>query len=139
MSGMVQATLRPSPASLNSRIYVRHSPWFGGWHGRDDTRFSVAACGLRRLAAVRRRLWPDGTDQCGVCGTELCVTVEGLDTLKVVAREDGRMLTGTWTLPQDGNTLSDDYTEFKPTGLRHGELALTSELQPGASARINRS
>jgi hypothetical protein len=59
----------------------------------------------------------DGTDQRGISGTTLSVTVEGPATWKVVRKKDGRMLlTATWKLSQDGNTLSDNYTEFEPNG-----------------------
>lgn len=59
----------------------------------------------------------DGTDQSGNYGTLLSVTVEGPDAWKVVRKKDGRMLlTATWKLSQDGNTLSDNYTEFAPNG-----------------------
>jgi hypothetical protein len=57
----------------------------------------------------------DGTDQLGVRGTMLSVTVEGPDTWKVVRKKDGRMLlTATWNLSKDGNTLTDNYTAFPP-------------------------
>lgn len=59
----------------------------------------------------------DGTDQPGVYGTMLSVTVEGPDTWKVVRKKDGRMLlTATWSLAKDRNTLSDHYTEFPTNG-----------------------
>jgi hypothetical protein len=59
----------------------------------------------------------NGTDQNGVYGTMLSVTVEGHDTWKVVRKKDGRMLlTATWKLSQDGNTLTDNHTEFGPNG-----------------------
>ena len=59
----------------------------------------------------------DGTDQPGLAGTTLSVTVEGPDTWKVVRKKDGRtLLTGIWKLSQDDNTLSDNYTEFDPNG-----------------------
>ncbi len=59
----------------------------------------------------------DGTDQSGVYGTMLSVTVEGPDTWKVVRKKDGRMmLTATWKLSKDGKTLIDSYTEFRPNG-----------------------
>lgn len=59
----------------------------------------------------------DGTDQSGVYGTMLSVTVEGPNTWKVVRKKDGRMmLTATWKLSRDSNTLSDNYTEFGPNG-----------------------
>lgn len=59
----------------------------------------------------------DGTDQPGLSGTTLSVTVEGQDTWKVVRKKDGRrLITGIWKLSQDGKTLSDNYTEFAPNG-----------------------
>jgi hypothetical protein len=59
----------------------------------------------------------DGTDQSGGYGTMLSATVEGPDTWKVVRKKDGRMLlTATWKLSKDGNTLTDNYTEFGPNG-----------------------
>jgi hypothetical protein len=59
----------------------------------------------------------DGTDQQGIQGTMLSVSAEGPDTWKVVRKKDGRMmLTATWKLSQDGNTLTDNYTEFAPNG-----------------------
>ena len=66
----------------------------------------------------------NGTDQSGVYGTVLSVTVEGPDTWRVVRKQDGRrLLTATWKLSQDGNTLSDKYTEFERNGSPvHGEL-----------------
>ena len=63
------------------------------------------------------RIVVDGTDQSGVYGTMLSVTVEGPDSWKVVRKKDGRMmLTATWKLSQDGNTLTDNYTEFASDG-----------------------
>lgn len=59
----------------------------------------------------------DGTDQPGNRGSMLSVTREAPDTWKVVRKKDGRMLlTATWNLSPDGNTLSDNYTEFAPNG-----------------------
>jgi len=59
----------------------------------------------------------DGTDQPGIFGTTLAVTVQGPDSWKVVRKKDGRMLlTANWELSKDGNTLKDDYTELGPNG-----------------------
>jgi hypothetical protein len=59
----------------------------------------------------------DGTDQPGIAGTTLSVTIEGPDSWKVIRKKDGRiLLTAFWTLSKDGNTLKDDYTEFGPDG-----------------------
>lgn len=61
----------------------------------------------------------DGTDQPGMAGTTLAVTVEGPEAWKVVRKKDGRMLlTANWSLSKDGNTLTDDYTEIGPDGKR---------------------
>lgn len=63
------------------------------------------------------RIVIDGTDQTGHFGTLLSVSAEGPDTWKVVRKKDGRtMLTAIWKLSQDGNTLTDNYTEFPPNG-----------------------
>jgi hypothetical protein len=60
---------------------------------------------------------PDGTDQPGNSGTTLSVTIERADTWKVVRKKAGRaLLTASWKLSPDGNTLSDDYTEFDDKG-----------------------
>jgi hypothetical protein len=59
----------------------------------------------------------DGTDQPGVFGTTLSVTVEGPDALKVVRKEKGQMIiTANWKLSKDGNTLTDDFTGINPNG-----------------------
>jgi hypothetical protein len=59
----------------------------------------------------------DGTDQPGNFGSTLSVTVERPDTWKVIRKKDGRMLiTATWKLSKDGNTLTDDFTGIEPNG-----------------------
>src|SRR5215471_5601258 len=59
----------------------------------------------------------DGTDQHGYSGTMLSVTIVGPDSWKVVRKKDGRLLlTATWKLSQDGDTLTDNYTEFGSDG-----------------------
>jgi len=59
----------------------------------------------------------DGTDQPGNFGSTLSVTVEAPDTWKVIRKKDGRMLiTATWKLSKDGNTLTDDFTGIEPNG-----------------------
>jgi hypothetical protein len=60
---------------------------------------------------------PDGRDQPGFAGTTLSVTIEGPDSWKVVRKQEGRvLLTAYWKLSKDGNTLTDDYTQFGPNG-----------------------
>jgi hypothetical protein len=58
----------------------------------------------------------DGTDQPGNSGTTLAVTEEP-DGWKVVRKKNGStFISALWKLSQDGNTLSDDYTEFAQDG-----------------------
>jgi hypothetical protein len=60
---------------------------------------------------------PDGTDQPGLAGTTLSVTIEGSDAWKVVRKQAGRIVvTGYWKLSKDGKTLSDDFTQYGPNG-----------------------
>jgi hypothetical protein len=60
---------------------------------------------------------PDGTDQPGLAGTTLSVTIEGPDSWKVVRKQEGRvLLTAYWKLSKDGDTLTDDFTQFAPNG-----------------------
>jgi len=69
------------------------------------------------LGGGPERIVADGTDQAGAFGTMLSVTAEGPDTWKVVRKKEDRMLlTGNWKLSHDGNTLTDNYTEFDPKG-----------------------
>jgi len=59
----------------------------------------------------------DGTDQPGVFGTTVSITVESPDAWKVVRKKDGRtQLTGIWKLSKDGKTLSDSFTANQPDG-----------------------
>jgi hypothetical protein len=60
---------------------------------------------------------PDGSDQPGLAGTTLSVTIEGPDSWKVVRKQEGRiLLTAYWKLSKDGNRLTDDFTQFGPNG-----------------------
>jgi hypothetical protein len=59
----------------------------------------------------------DGTDQSGMSGTTLSVSVERPDAWKVVRKKDGRMLiTANWKLSKDGNMLTDNFNEISPNG-----------------------
>src|SRR5574340_357005 len=59
----------------------------------------------------------DGTDQPGLPGTTLSVKAEGARTLKVVRKQDGRVVvSATWKLSDDGRTLHDAFTSVQPDG-----------------------
>src|SRR5215469_3459690 len=60
---------------------------------------------------------PDGTDQPGIARPTLSITIEGPDSWKVFRKQEGRvLLTAYWKLSKDGDTLTDDYTQFGPNG-----------------------
>jgi len=59
----------------------------------------------------------DGTDQPGIFGTTLAVTVLGHNQWRVVRKKDGRMLiSAIWDLSADGNTLTDNFTGYRADG-----------------------
>ena len=58
----------------------------------------------------------DGTYQRGIRGTMLSVTPKGA-SWKVERKQDGhKLLTATWTLSKEGNSLTDDFTSFDKNG-----------------------
>jgi len=58
----------------------------------------------------------DGTDQPGFADTTLSVAVVG-PTWKVIRKKDGHtVLTATWALSKDGQSLIDDFTSFAQDG-----------------------
>lgn len=59
----------------------------------------------------------DGTDQPGIFGTTLAVTVLGTNEWKVVRKKSGQMLiSAIWDLSADGTTLTDHFTGYRADG-----------------------
>lgn len=60
----------------------------------------------------------NGTDQPGILGTTLSVSVEGPRTWKVVRKgpRSRTLITAIWKLSEDGKTLSDGFTSSHPDG-----------------------
>lgn len=59
----------------------------------------------------------DGTDQPGIFGTTLSVSVEGPNAWKVVRKKEGRiLLIANWKLSDDGNALTDNYNGISRNG-----------------------
>lgn len=109
-----------------SALWAATDPFVGDWKlnpskSKLTDQMKVANLGGNKyefdFGGGPERIVADGTDQRGVYGTVLSVTVEGPDAWKVVRKKDGRMLlTANWKLSQDANTLTDNYTEFEPNG-----------------------
>ena len=59
----------------------------------------------------------DGTDQPGVQGSTISITVEGPNTWKIVRKRGGNtLLTATWKLSDDGKALTDTFLGNQPDG-----------------------
>lgn len=59
----------------------------------------------------------DGTDQLGHFGMMISVSVNAPNKWTVVRKKDGKTLvTGVWTLSQDGNTLNDHFLAARANG-----------------------
>lgn len=108
-------------------LWAADNPFVGAWKLNPSRSQLIDMMKVESLGANKygfdfgggraERITVDGTDQPGLAGTTLSVTVEGPDAWKVVRKKDGHMLlTGKWKLSPDGNTLSDNYTEFAPNG-----------------------
>jgi hypothetical protein len=112
---------------VTGTLWATEDPFVGKWKlnpskSRFPDEMKVNAAGANRYsfdfgAGNPETIVTDGTDQPGIFGTTLSVTVEGPDTWKVVRKKNGRtLLTGIWKLSKDGRTLSDTYRENQPDG-----------------------
>jgi hypothetical protein len=107
-------------------VWAADDPFVGQWklnpaRSKIADVMKVVSVGANKyafdLGAGNEIIVTDGTDQAGYSGTTLAVTVEGPDTWKVVRKQNGRMLlTGIWTLSEDGSTLQDHFTAFATNG-----------------------
>jgi hypothetical protein len=59
----------------------------------------------------------DGTDQTGISGSMLSITIEESGAWTIIRKKEGRVvLTARWKLSQDGKTLTDAFTSNRPDG-----------------------
>lgn len=112
---------------LVGSVWAAEDPFVGDWKlnpskSKLTDEMKVESAGANKYAfdfgaGSTETITPDGTDQPGLAGTTLAVSVEGPDSWKVVRKKDGRiLLTANWKLSEDGKTLTDDYTEMGPNG-----------------------
>jgi hypothetical protein len=79
----------------------------------------------------------DGSDQPALSGTTLSITVKGPNSWVVIRKQEGRtLLTGYWTLSEDGKTLNDAYTEYAPDGSKSLFLPYVYERTAGSSGFV---
>jgi len=113
-------------SAVTSALWAAQDPFVGEWKLNPSKSKVIDQMKVESLGGNKyeldfgggpERIVADSTDQPTIYGTMLSVTVVGADTWKVVRKKDGRtLLTGIWKLSPDGNTLTDNYTEFGSNG-----------------------
>jgi hypothetical protein len=105
-----------------------NDPFLGKWKinpgkSKLTDEMKVEAAGANRYAltlafgAPVETIVADGSEQPGMTGTTLSVTVKDPNHWTVVRKQDGRtVLTADWTLSADGQTLTDEFTGYQPDG-----------------------
>ena len=112
---------------VTGTLWATNDPFVGKWklnpsRSKLTDQMKIEAAGANKYAidfggGTAENVVADGTDQPGLFGTTLSITVEGSDTWKVVRKKDGRTLvTGIWKLSEDGKTLSDAFRANQPNG-----------------------
>jgi hypothetical protein len=125
-------------------LYAANDPFLGEWKLNPSKSKLIDVMKVEGIASNKyafdfgagsaETIAADGTDQPGLAGTTLSVTIEGADSWKVVRKKDGRiLLTGIWKLSKDGNTLNDDYTEFAPDGSPSSNVKYACQRTAGTS------
>jgi hypothetical protein len=112
---------------LTSLVWAANDPFVGKWKvdpskSKLNDEMKVEAAGANRYSITFApgfvdTVTADGSDQPALSGTTLSVTVKGPNNWVVIRKMKGRtLLTGYWTLSEDGKTLNDAYTEYAPDG-----------------------
>ena len=112
---------------VTGTLWAANDPFLGKWKvnpskSKLNDEMKVEVAGANRYAitfapGLVDTVVADGSDQPGLRGTTLSFTVEGPNNWEVVRKMKGHtLLTGYWTLSEDGKTLNDAYTEYAPDG-----------------------
>ena len=112
---------------VTGTLWAANDPFVGKWKvnpskSKLNDEMKVEVAGANRYAITFApgfvdTIIADGSDQPGLRGTTLSITVEGPNTWKVIRKMKGRtLITGYWTLSADGKALNDAYTEYAPDG-----------------------
>jgi hypothetical protein len=112
---------------VTGALWAANNPFVGEWKlnpskSQLTDEMKVKAAGTNKYALdLGGGRWEtvaaDGTEQPGLFGTTLSITVEGPQTWKVVRKKHGRpLVTGIWRLSEDGTKLSDTFTAYQPNG-----------------------
>jgi hypothetical protein len=129
---------------VTGAVWAANDPFVGKWKVNpsksklnDEMKVEVAGANRYTLTfapGAVDTIVADGSDQPALQGTTLSVTVKGPNSWVVVRKIKGRvLLTGYWTLSEDGKTLNDAYTEFAEDGSKSLSLAYVYERTAGTS------
>jgi hypothetical protein len=116
---------------VTGTLWAANDPFVGKWKlnpskSKLTDRLKIEVAGANKYAITfggggAESVVADGTDQPGLFGSTLSITIERPDTWKVVRRMHGRtLLTGIWKLSENGETFSDAFTENQADGSTFG-------------------
>jgi len=101
-------------------------PFIGTWKFNPDKSTLVDQMHVEPIGANKyllnlgggvERIVADGTDQRGLAGTTVSITIQAPDSWTIVRKMNGRPLVrGAWKLSPDGKTLSDHFTQYPDSG-----------------------
>jgi hypothetical protein len=113
-------------AIATANLYASNNSFVGKWKLNPEKstmhdQMKVTAAGANRYAfdfgGGPELIVVDGTDQPGLRGSTLAVTVQAPHVWRVVRKSNGRMqISAIWTLSPDGASLRDDFTGYQPDG-----------------------
>lgn len=101
-------------------------PFVGRWRFNADKstlidQMSVQSAGKNRytlnFGGGAETVVADGTDQPGLAGTTVSITIEAPNSWRIVRKIKGRtVVTGVWKLSEDATTLHDHFTQYSVDG-----------------------
>jgi hypothetical protein len=110
-------------------LWAANDPFVGKWKVNpskskliDEMKVEAAGPNTFKLtftgdAGESETIVANGSDQPGMAGTTLSITVKGLNSWEVVRKMKGRtLIRAHWTLSEDGKTLNDAFTQYLPDG-----------------------
>jgi hypothetical protein len=115
------------PGIAPSAVWASDNPFVGDWK-LDPSRSKLTdVMKVQRLSSNKytfnfgvgssETIVTDGTDQSGMSGTTLSVSIVRPNAWKVTRKKDGHaLLTANWELSNDGNMLTDNFNEIAPDG-----------------------
>ncbi len=129
---------------VSSSLWAASDPFVGKWKvnpskSKLNDEMKVEVAGANKYAitffpGAVDTIVADGSDQPGLRGTTLSIAIKGPNDWVVTRKTKGRtLLTGYWTLSEDGKTLNDAYTEYAPDGSKSSFTPYVYQRTAGSS------